>query len=195
MFSGLIEEVGEIKRIEKSDRGWRITIGCRDILSDAKIGDSISVSGACQTIEQFTATEFTIFSIPETLGITNFSDFVPGKRVNLERALRMGDRLGGHLVQGHVEGMATVAQIRNTSSLDIWLEYKSPYIIPKGSVTLDGISLTVMEKSAPDSFRVQIIPETVRKTNIGDWREGTRINLETDYIIKSLDYVNRNRGT
>lgn len=195
MFSGLIEEVGEIKQIEKSDRGWRIAIGCREILTDAKIGDSISVSGACQTIEQFSATEFTIFSIPETLSITNFSDFVPGRRVNLERALRLSDRLGGHLVQGHVEGMATVGKISNTSSLDIWLNYKSPYIIPKGSVTLDGISLTVMEKSAPDSFRVQIIPETVRKTNIGDWREGTRINLETDYIIKSLDYVNRNRGT
>lgn len=195
MFSGLIEEVGEIRQIEKSDRGWRIAIQCREILSDAKIGDSISVSGACQTIEQFSATEFTIFSIPETLAVTNFREFVPGQRVNLERALRMGDRLGGHLVQGHVEGTATVASIRNASALDIWLEYASPYIIPKGSVTLNGISLTVMEKTEPNTFRVQIIPETVRKTNIGDWREGTRINLETDYIIKSLDYVNKNRAS
>ena len=194
MFSGLIEEVGEISRIEKTDRGWRIAITCRDILADAKIGDSISVSGACQTIEQFSATEFTIFSIPETLAITNFSEFVPGRRVNLERALRLSDRLGGHLVQGHVESTATVASVRNTSALDIWLKFASPYIIPKGSVTLDGISLTVMEKTEPDLFRVQIIPETVRKTNIGDWREGTRINIETDYIIKSLDYVNKNRS-
>lgn len=194
MFSGLIEEVGDIRQIEKTDRGWRIAIGCRDILVDAKIGDSICVSGACQTIEQFSATEFTIFSIPETLAVTNFSEFVPGRRVNLERALRLSDRLGGHLVQGHVESTATVASVRNHSSLDIWLKYASPYIIPKGSVTLDGISLTVMEKTEPDSFRVQIIPETVRKTNIGDWREGMRINIETDYIIKSLDYVNSNRG-
>ncbi len=193
MFSGLIEEVGEIRQIEKTERGWRIAIGCRDILTDAKIGDSISVSGACQTIEQFSASEFTIFSIPETLAITNFSEFVPGRRVNLERALRLSDRLGGHLVQGHVEGTATVASVRDSSSLDIWLKYASPYIIPKGSVTLDGISLTVMEKTEPGSFRVQIIPETVRKTNIGDWREGARINIETDYIVKSLDYVNQNR--
>ena len=97
MFSGLIEEVGEIRHIEKSDRGWRIAIHCRAILTDAKIGDSISVSGACQTIEQFSATEFTIFSIPETLAVTNFSEFVTGMRVNLERALRMGDRLGGSI--------------------------------------------------------------------------------------------------
>jgi len=194
MFSGLIEEIGEISQIDKTDRGWRITIRCREILTDAKIGDSISVSGACQTIEQFSATEFIIFSIPETLAITNFSEFAPGKRVNLERALRLSDRLGGHLVQGHVEGTATVTSVNDTSSLDIWLKYASPYIIPKGSVTLDGISLTVMEKSSPDTFRVQIIPETVRKTNIGDWRAGSRVNIETDYIIKSLDYVNRNRS-
>ncbi len=194
MFSGLIEEVGQISRIDKTERGWRIAIACEDILTDAKIGDSISVSGACQTIEQFTPKEFTIFSIPETLAITNFAELTPGKRVNLERALRLSDRLGGHLVQGHVEGTAEVVSVSDAASLDIWLSYESPYIIPKGSVTLDGISLTVMEKSPDKRFRVQIIPETVRKTNIGDWRAGSRVNMETDYIIKSLDYVHRNRA-
>ena len=193
MFSGLIEETGKIISIDKSPAGWRIRISCRDILVDAKIGDSISVSGACQTIEQFSAHEFTIFSIPETLAVTNFRGFEPGRRVNLERALRLGDRLGGHLVQGHVEGTAKVLSVDDGKALNIWLEYPSAYIIPKGSVTLDGISLTVMEKNAADHFRVQIIPETVRKTNIGDWRAGTAVNIETDYIVKSLDYVHRHQ--
>lgn len=193
MFSGLIEEVGTIGRIERIDTGWRLSITCSEILSDAKIGDSISVSGACQTIEQFSEHEFTIFSIPETLAVTNFRGFEPGRRVNLERALRLGDRLGGHLVQGHVEGTAKVLSVDDGKALNIWLEYPSAYIIPKGSVTLDGISLTVMEKNAADHFRVQIIPETVRKTNIGDWRAGTAVNIETDYIVKSLDYVHRHQ--
>lgn len=193
MFSGLIEEVGTVGRIERRDTGWRLSIACAEILSDAKIGDSISVSGACQTIEQFSAHEFTIFSIPETLAVTNFRGFEPGRRVNLERALKLGDRLGGHLVQGHVEGTAKVLSVDDGKALNIWLEYPSAYIIPKGSVTLDGISLTVMEKNAADHFRVQIIPETVRKTNIGDWRAGTAVNIETDYIVKSLDYVHRHQ--
>lgn len=194
MFSGLIEEIGEIRQIVKAPNGWRITIGCREILTDAKVGDSISVSGACQTIEGFSSTEFTIFSIPETLAITNFSEYSPGRRVNLERSLRLGDRLGGHMVQGHVEGTAVVRAIQNTSALDIWLEYDSAYIIPKGSVTLDGINLTVMERNTAGKFRIQIIPETLRRTNIADWLEGSRINIETDYLIKSLDYVRQQQS-
>lgn len=169
----------------------RFRIACKDVLEDVRIGDSISVSGACQTVEEFNAGGFTIFSIPETLSVTNFSGFKSGTRVNLERALRMGDRLGGHLVQGHVEGVAKVTEVRKGDAVDIVLEYTSPYIIPKGSVCLDGISLTVMEKIDDSRFRVQIIPETIRKTNIGDWTPGTRVNIEVDYIIKSLDQVRR----
>lgn len=194
MFTGLIEEVGVISGIEVLPNGKRFIISCKDILTDMRIGDSISVSGACQTVEKFDTQSFTIFSIPETLAVTNFETFITGRRVNLERALRMGDRLGGHLVQGHVEATACVTDVRKAEAVDILIEYSSPYIIPKGSVTLDGISLTVMEKTDAKTFRVQIIPETIRKTNIGDWQPGSRINIEVDYIIKSLDIVRRNEA-
>lgn len=193
MFTGLIEEVGLISQISVLPTGKRFRILCKEILADMRIGDSISVSGACQTVEEFDDAGFTIFSIPETLAVTNFAGFENGRRVNLERALRMGDRLGGHLVQGHVEATATVKEIRKNEAVDIFVEYASPYILHKGSVTLDGISLTVMEKVDAQTFRVQIIPETIRKTNIGDWQPGTKINIEVDYIIKSLDQVRQSQ--
>ncbi len=193
MFTGLIEEIGTITSVDRTDEGARIAIACRQIVEDMHRGDSISVSGACQTVETFTTGSFTIFSIPETLAVTNFAHFQPGQRVNLERAMRLGDRIGGHLVQGHVEGTAEVTDVRRGQALDIMLRYPSAYIIPKGSVTLDGISLTVMEKISDDVFRVQIIPETVSRTNIVDWRTGSRVNIEVDYIIKSLDYVHRHQ--
>ncbi len=191
MFTGLIEEVGLISAVEVLPNGRRYTIQCKDILADMRIGDSISVSGACQTVEEFDRQSFKIFSIPETLAVTNFHDFKTGTRVNLERALKMGDRIGGHLVQGHVEATAAVKKIDKAEAVDIVLEYPSPYIISKGSVCLDGISLTVMEKISAAEFRVQIIPETIRKTNIAEWQPGGRVNIEVDYIIKSLDQVRR----
>lgn len=186
MFTGLVEEVGVIAAVDILPHGRRYRIHCKTILDDIKTGDSIAVCGACQTVEKFDAESFTIFSIPETLSVTNFTDLSVGSRVNLERALRFGDRVGGHLVQGHVEGVAIVESITAARAHDIILHYNSPYIIPKGSVTLDGISLTVMEKIDTQKFRVQIIPETLTKTNIGDWRAQKRINIEVDYIIKSL---------
>jgi riboflavin synthase len=193
MFTGLIEEVGTVLSAEKLGEGTRFVIGCRRVLDDVKRGDSIAVNGACQTVEVFDAASFTIFSIPETLAVTNFSELQPDARVNLERALKLGDRIGGHLVQGHVEGMAQILQVERGKGLDIIIRYDSAYIIPKGSVTLNGISLTVMEKISTDTFRVQIIPETEINTNIGDWKAGTRVNIEVDYIIKSLDYVRLNQ--
>ena len=194
MFTGLVEEVGVIRERENLSSGARFVIGCSRILDGVRRGDSIAVSGACQTVEKFTPDSFTIFSIPETLSVTNFESLAPGTRVNLERALQLGARIGGHLVQGHVEGTAEVTDVRHGRALDISLRYESAYIIPKGSVTLDGISLTVMEKISADTFRVQIIPETEANTNIGDWKVGTRVNIEVDYIIKSLDYVRLNQA-
>lgn len=191
MFTGLIEETGTVDAVRAEAGGRRFRILCRQILEDIKIGDSIAVSGACQTVESFDSSSFTIFSIPETLAVTNFADLAQGSVVNLERALRLGERIGGHWVQGHVEGTAVVRSVSPGEKYDIVLHYDSPYLIPKGSVTLNGISLTVMERLAGGLFRVQIIPETLRKTDVGLWRPGMRINIEVDYIIKSLDWVRR----
>ena len=194
MFTGLIEETGTILAAHQVPGGRKFTISCHDILSDMKIGDSISVSGACQTVEAFDGKSFTIFSIPETLSVTNFGDFSAGTVVNLERAMRLGDRIGGHLVQGHVEATATVKSVSEGEIRNIVLHYDSPYILPKGSVTLNGISLTVMERLPGGDFRVQIIPETIRKTDIGTWTAGKRINIEVEYIIKSLDLIRRQQS-
>lgn len=194
MFTGLIEEIGRVESIEILPNGRRFRIQCKKILADIERGDSIAVSGACQTVEAFDSLGFTLFSIPETLSVTNFEGFEVGSRVNLERAMRLGDRLGGHIVQGHVEGVALVHRIERGTKHDIILSYASPYILPKGSVTLNGISLTVMEVLDQDKFRVQIIPETIDRTDIGDWREGGKINVEVDYIIKSLDLVRRHQA-
>ncbi|GAB4429814.1 MAG: riboflavin synthase [Turneriella sp.] len=195
MFTGLIEETGTVLTATEVPGGRRFRIACRDILRDMKVGDSISVSGACQTVESFDSESFTIFSIPETLAVTNFGEFSVGTVVNLERAMRLGDRIGGHLVQGHVEATATVKSVSAGEIRNIILHYESPYILPKGSVTLNGISLTVMERLPAGDFRVQIIPETMRKTDVGTWSAGKRINIEVDYIIKSLDLIRRQQAT
>ncbi|HRP70741.1 MAG TPA: riboflavin synthase, partial [Turneriella sp.] len=141
MFTGLIEEVGEITQIIPEGKGTRFTIYCKEILNDMRRGDSIAVSGACQTVEAFDTNYFQIFSIPETLLVTNFKNFRQGSFVNLERALRLGDRLGGHLVQGHVEGVAQVLERNDGDAVNIILKYPSPYIIEKGSVCVDGMSM------------------------------------------------------
>jgi riboflavin synthase len=193
MFTGLIEETGTVLAVSDLPGGRRFRIACREILSDMKVGDSIAVSGACQTVESFDRESFIIFSIPETLAVTNFADLTVGSAVNLERALRLGDRIGGHLVQGHVEGTATVQSVSEGEVRNIVLHYDSPYILPKGSVALNGISLTVMERLPGGNFRVQIIPETLRKTEVMTWVVGRRINVEVDYIIKSLDLIHRQR--
>ncbi|MFZ5630813.1 MAG: riboflavin synthase [Spirochaetota bacterium] len=191
MFTGLIEETGTVVTASEVPGGRKFKIACRHILGDMKVGDSISVSGACQTVESFDRESFTIFSIPETLAVTNFGGFSVGTVVNLERAMRLGDRIGGHLVQGHVEATATVKSVSAGEIRNIVLHYDSPYILPKGSVTLNGISLTVMERLSGGDFRVQIIPETIRKTDIDTWAPGKKINIEVDYIIKSLDIIRR----
>lgn len=194
MFTGLIEETGTVLEVNPAAGGKHLRIACSRILDDIGLGDSIAVSGACQTVESFDAESFTIFSIPETLAVTNFSDFSAGTPVNLERALRLGDRIGGHLVQGHVEGTAKVVSVSAGETRDIVLHYDSPFIVSKGSVTLNGISLTVMERMPGGHFRVQIIPETIRRTDIGSWLPGTRINIEVDYIIKSLELIRQQQG-
>ena len=189
MFTGLVEEVGLIKEIKNEPAGRRFIIAASTVLQDVTIGASIAVNGACQTVEAFSSQSFQIFSIPETLRATNFDQFNSGTRVNLERPLRVGDRLGGHFVQGHVENTAEIASVdQQPGYLDITISYRSPRVLLKGSICIDGISLTVQELQK-DSFRVQIIPETIQKTNISDWKPGYRVNIETDYLLNAVEHM------
>lgn len=190
MFTGLIEEVGVIADIEqpaeRPESGRKIEIQCSKILNDLQIGDSIAVNGVCLTAESVSPNGFTAFMIPETLKAVNLGLRNPGDRVNLERAMPANGRFGGHIVQGHVEGMAVVRKIKqHEKHMDVFLNYQSKAIVPKGSVALDGISLTVQAVDE-NGFSVQIIPETIRQTNIGDWKEGDKINIETDYLLKAF---------
>jgi len=187
MFTGLVEETGKIIAIDEKEDGKRITIEAEIVLDDLKNGNSIAVNGVCLTVEKLTRNQFTIFSVPETLKLTNIGRLKVGSRVNLERALKTSDRLGGHIVQGHVESMASVKNVdKFENHWDVTIEISSPYLVPKGSVAVDGISLTIHELDA-GSVRFQIIPETIIKTNIPDWEEGYMVNIETDYLVKALD--------
>lgn len=191
MFTGLVEEVGTIAKITEENGGRRFTIRAQQVLSDVAEGSSIAVNGVCLTVENFTSSQFQIFAVPETLAVTNIRDLKEGSRVNLERALSAHDRMGGHIVQGHVESQAEVTGIRKEENYwELELNYHSPYLIPKGSIALDGISLTLHVVEG-DRFRIQIIPETLKKTNIPDWFVGYRVNVETDYLVKAIDHIIR----
>ncbi len=192
MFTGLIEEVGVIASVESGVEGSRITVSAAEVLKNVKLGDSIAVDGACMTVVAFKSTEFTFEASPESLSKTNFSGFRPGRRVNLERPLTPESRIGGHYVTGHVDGLATVVSRTVQGNSHIFtFEVNAPdlaeLLVPKGSVTILGISLTVntVEKNR---FSVAIIPHTLAHTNLGDYQTGDSVNIETDLLGK---YVRR----
>lgn len=182
MFTGIIEEVGRLKSLN----GGRIEIACTEILSDMKIGDSISTNGICLTVVNFGADYFAADVMPETLRRTSLAD----KNFNLERALKVGDRLGGHIVSGHIDGVGKVLSIRpegNALLIDVAAEGSLlKQIASKGSVALDGISLTVVDAGA-ESFSVSIIPHTREVTNFKFKRVGSLVNIETDILAKYVD--------
>lgn len=190
MFSGIVETTGKVVDVQNHPGGKRFIIESEEfIFDDLKNGDSISVNGACQTVEVVEGNTFQIFSVPETLALTNLDFFESGTVVNLERPLKFNDRIGGHIVQGHIEEMAVVDRVdAHENYWDIDITFGSPYVIPKGSISLDGISLTIHE-NLPKGFRVQIIPETLKKTNIPSWQKGYKVNIETDYLIKAFDHI------
>lgn len=192
MFTGLIEEVGVIASVESGAEGSRISVTAAEVLKNVKLGDSIAVDGACMTVVDFNAQAFTFEASPESLSKTNFSGFQPGRRVNLERPLTPESRIGGHYVTGHVDGLATiVSRIVQGNSHIFTFEVIAPglaeLLVPKGSVTILGISLTVnaVEKNR---FSVAIIPHTLAHTNLGDYQVGDSVNIETDLLGK---YVRR----
>lgn len=189
MFTGLIEEVGRIKRIERGGLWARLEIQARKVLADLARGDSIAVNGVCLTVTAFNEKTFTVEVMAETLSRTNLGRLDIGARVNLERALPLGGRLGGHLVSGHVDGVGTIAARQHQgpavllfirAPAELW-----PYLVAKGSVAVDGVSLTIVERRGP-IFSVSLVSHTLKETTLGEKAEGDEVNLEVDLIARYL---------
>jgi riboflavin synthase len=190
MFTGIIEGLGTISAIHASGKGRRLSVTADFDLLQSRIGDSIAVNGACLTAVEIGGRRFVADVSPETLDRTTFGKARIGERVNLERALRLSDRLDGHLVSGHIDGVGTIDQKKNAGNAVIVVikvpESLSRYMIQKGSVAVDGISLTINQCSA-GSFEVSIIPHTAGLTTIGFKPSGSSVNIETDMIGKYVE--------
>jgi riboflavin synthase len=190
MFTGLIEEIGSIKALQQDGTNLHIQISSNRCLEDLKIGDSISVDGACQTVTRIDVDSFWVTAIEETLKLVNFQDYKLGTRVNLERCLRLSDRLGGHIVQGHVDGIGRLEKIENRDgSFELFISVPqalTKYIIHKGSIAINGISLTVAEIKN-ELVKVCIIPKTWDLTNLSSLEIGSAINVEVDLLAKYIE--------
>lgn len=186
MFTGLVDDVGCIERVVETPAGREFRIRCR--YGDLAAGESIAVNGACLTVLAHGEGWFSVAAVTTTLERTTLGEWRGGKRVNLERALRLGDRLGGHLVQGHVDGVASVAEVLRRADarvIDLVLPTGlADVTVPHGSVAVDGVSLTVNALPAPDLVQVALIDYTLRHTTLGELGVGDRVHLETDVIGK-----------
>jgi riboflavin synthase len=198
MFTGLVETMGTVVRVQTAGAGKTLVISV-PLAKELLIGESVAVNGACLTVVGRDETNFQLEAGPETLAKTNLGDLTTGGRVNLERALRVGDRLGGHFVQGHVDGVgAIVGRILQGEWETIW--FGSPpalitQMVPKGSVAVDGVSLTLVDVLA-DRFSVALIPHTLANTTLGFKQPGDKVNLETDLLAKYVHKcVGRERVT
>ncbi len=195
MFTGIITEVGSVARANHNADGLELTIRSR--YSDLELGESIAVDGACLTVQKLSDGTFEAHVIRTSLDRTRFADYVPGQRVNLERALRLGDRLGGHLVQGHVDGLGRVEAVTHRDDARL-LNIRVPssvgrISVPQGSITVDGVSLTVNAKLEPDLIQISLIPFTLQHTTLGEHRAGDRVHLEADTIGKYVEALWENR--
>ena len=186
MFTGLVDDVGVVERVERTEAGRTLRIASR--YTGLAIGESIAVNGACLTVLERGPGCFTVAAIVTTLGRTTIGDWSTGRRVNLERAMRLGDRLGGHLVQGHVDGVAEVADVRQRDDallVDLRLPGDlEPLMVPHGSVAIDGVSLTVNALPAPGILQVSLIDHTARHTTLGALRAGDAVHVEADMVGK-----------
>jgi riboflavin synthase len=187
MFTGLVEALGTVTALDVTGAGCRLVIAQPDLAAQLTIGESVAVNGACLTVVEHDAGAFRFDVGPETLRRTNLGQLAPGDRVNLERSLRLGDRLGGHLVQGHIDGVGQVRERRPEGEwVTVW--FSSPaelaaQMVTKGSVAVDGVSLTVVDV-ARDAFSVALIPHTLENTTLGFKGPGAAVNLETDLLAK-----------
>jgi len=192
MFTGIVEEVGKVQ----SAQSGRLVVSAKSALADVKPGGSIAVNGICLTIISFNATSFTTDIMPETLRRTNLGRLKAGDSVNLERPLRFGGEVGGHLVQGHIDGTGKIMDIVPEGDA-LLMRISAPaevmkYVVQKGFIALDGVSLTVAEREA-DSFRVSLVGYTLKNTILGGRRAGDVVNLEVDIIAKYVEQFNQAR--
>lgn len=190
MFTGIIEEIGRIKDIHKNRNSMKITISAGTVLQDVKNGDSIAVNGVCLTVTDFTAAAFTADIMHETVSRTTFSAMKKGDFVNLERAMRANSRFGGHIVSGHIDGIGTIRNVQK-EGISLWYTIQAApdimrYVIEKGSVAIDGVSLTIAKTQA-DTFRVSVIPHTLKQTAFIHKTAGDAVNLENDCIGKYVE--------
>ncbi|MBQ0926511.1 riboflavin synthase [Saccharopolyspora endophytica] len=191
MFTGIVEELGTIETVEPLEDGSRLTISGPVVTQDAKHGDSIAVNGVCLTVVTTEGGAFTVDVVSETLRRSSLKHIAAGERVNLERAMALGERLGGHIVQGHVDGTAV---LRDTDEATGLTSFDLPghlahYLVEKGSITVDGVSLTVAEiaDGEPARFSVALIPTTEELTTLGRRAAGDEVNIEVDVLAKHLE--------
>jgi riboflavin synthase len=191
MFTGIVEELGTVRAVAPKEGGARIEIEAATVLEDATIGASIAVNGCCLTVVELNDTCWSADAVVETLARTNLGDLRAGDHVNLERPLRLADRLGGHLVQGHVDATGIVRARDPQPDESVMIHFDAPdeilrYVVHKGSITVDGISLTIAARF-DDGFAVAAIPHTLAVTTLGQRRVGERVNLEADLVAKYVE--------
>jgi riboflavin synthase len=191
MFTGIVEEQGRVRRVTPNEGGARLVIDASAVLDDAVLGASIAVNGCCLTVTEFDERSFAADAVIETLARTNLGDLAAGDPVNLERPLRLADRLGGHLVQGHVDATGVVRDRAPEPDGSTMVTVEAPesvlrYVVHKGSITVDGVSLTVARRD-DDAFAVALIPHTLAVTTLGTRAVGARVNLEVDLVAKYVE--------
>lgn len=191
MFTGIVEELGRVTDFDERETGARLTVACRSVLQDAQIGASIAVNGACLTAVQLSEDGFSADLAPETLRRTNLRFLRPNSVVNLERPLRANARLDGHFVLGHVDATVQISALDELGDGNWWLRVRiltalERYVVEKGSLAIDGISLTVAEVNGPE-IGFTIIPHTYKNTTLHGYRPGSEVNLEVDILAKHLE--------
>lgn len=188
MFTGIIEEVGRLRSSRSSGGGLELELSAEKVIDDLAIGDSVAVNGVCQTVTGISGNRFRFFAMGETLRATNLGTLRSGDKVNLERALTPTSRLGGHFVTGHVDGTARIRSIRAEAAWStFYLEMAESLLeqlVPKGSIAVDGISLTIGPEIHPDGCEVYLIPHTLEATRLGSASAGETVNIETDLLGK-----------
>ncbi len=195
MFTGIIEELGSVESIESRAAGARLKVRCKTVMADMAEGASIAVNGVCLTAVDLRPDSFSADLAPETLRRTNLGNLKPGSRINLERPLSPSGRLSGHIVQGHVDGTGEFLSLESLGEENWWLRIRvpaelDPFLVYKGSIAIDGISLTIAALES-DVLSVTIIPHTYRNTSLGTYRPGGRVNLECDILAKHVEKLLR----